>query len=138
MKTLSQIVRQALTPDQIALWESAKSLRTVEAPQGSLELLWADGIFQIERVSVHPNTPIPKHRHPNVASWEYLLKGNGLVCIKHRVISVENDIDTRLQFVPRNVWHVGHTNDLGAYWLSIQKWFSAPTSVAEDWDGNKI
>ena len=138
MMRLCDVVRWAIKPETLEIWDQIAPRKTSYfaacLPPAKVEILLSVPPFQVERITIPANVEIPKHRHPRMESWEYLLYGNGLVCVRHRRVEVENDTLRRLQFVPRDAWHVGGTGDMGASWLSIQQWFGELTSSGIDWE----
>ena len=104
--------------------------------------------FQVEFVTVAPNTDIPQHFHPNVDSYEVVLKGmefvlNGEVILPMNVAEKQRS-DSNLskkhyenvRVLPKSS-HGGRSGPNGGCFLSVQHWLNGvkPTSVGMDWKG---
>ena len=132
MKSLRDFTRWARTQP----WDG-KSLRTYHHPLGRTEVLFCESPWQVELVTVAPNTIIPEHAHLHTDSWEIFLAGKGIARIGHRVTQRDDAFDppfTVFGFVPHSAWHSGEALEKGGLWLSAQYWLNGkPTSLSEDW-----
>tara|TARA_B100000029_G_scaffold132405_1_gene126289 strand:+ start:52 stop:597 length:546 start_codon:yes stop_codon:yes gene_type:complete len=104
--------------------------------------------FQVELVTVKPDTYIPPHTHPNVDSYEVALKGiefhsNGGVTLPMWFANKPSS-DSNLPFahyrvvrVLPNDEHAAKAGPEGGCFLSVQHWLNGvkPTAVGMDWKG---
>ena len=104
--------------------------------------------FQVEFVTVKPNTYIPPHTHPNVDSYEIALKGmefysNGGTTLPmwysdtpapNSNLSLAHYLFVR---VPPNDEHSAKAGPNGGCFLSVQHWLNGiePSAVGMDWKG---
>lgn len=89
--------------------------------------------YQVQLFITPPNTVIEEHIHPNVDSYEVYLTGDIEFSCNGQVFSspkIGESIRVRTSY-----WHGGKTGNMGATFLSIQKWLNnvQPSSVANDW-----
>ena len=101
--------------------------------------------FQVQLFSCEPNGVIPKHKHPNVDSFEVALWGMELsadVCGKYRRILSIKQAPKRpyltIRILP-SCLHGAKAGPQGGCFLSVQHWLNGvkPSSVGNDWDGNE-
>ena len=104
--------------------------------------------FQVDLVTVKPDTYIPPHTHPNVDSYEVALKGiefhsNGGVTLPMWFANKPSS-DSNLPFahyrvvrVLPNDEHAAKAGPEGGCFLSVQHWLNGvkPTAVGMDWKG---
>jgi len=93
--------------------------------------LFRSGKYQVELLSVLPNTEIPDHIHPNMDSYEVYLGGD----IKFRTNGEEVTPTTTGQYirVKPDCPHGGTFGPSGGVFLSIQEWVTEPASAGQDW-----
>ena len=97
--------------------------------------IYRSGQFQVEFVTVAPNTVIPDHFHPNVDSYEVVLKGmefvlNGEVILPMKVAEKQR-LDSNLskkhyenvRVLPESL-HGGRSGQNGGCFLSVQHWLN--------------
>jgi len=92
-------------------------------------VMYRDGPFQVEMLSVAPNSSLPPHRHPNIDSIEVYMAGE----IMFRCDGKEN-YTSELRIRP-NVLHDAVSGPSGGVALSFQYWLNGvpPTFVGNDW-----
>lgn len=109
-------------------------------------VLFREGCWQIELVSIVPGATAEKHRHLRCSSADLILNGlvNGYV--GGRTIPSQpkrGSMIANLVTIGRGEWH-GGTSGLGGgitgiggglVYLSFQQWEGTPTFVSEDWEG---
>ena len=105
--------------------------------------------FQVEFVTVKPNTYIPPHTHPNVDSYEVALRGmefysDGKTTLPMwfadqldpvgKSLSSAHHMKVRIQ---PSTEHSAKSGPEGGCFLSVQKWLNgvAPSAVGMDWKG---
>src|SRR5262245_9147643 len=132
METLREVVNWAMRQ------EFAEPLRIVSGERWKLEQLWIYPPFQVERVTLLPNTAIVLHRHPNVDSWEYAICGSGVLKVGWRKHQITPQTKRLPLHIPRTAWHGGWSGENGACWLSIQEWFCELSSIDTDWETAEI
>jgi hypothetical protein len=134
-------------PDRLrdfASWYLAEPRWPIAMPADSLRvldgwselILYRDGDYQVELVTVKPDYVIPPHRHPHIASYEYQVVGDSTVHIGGRPLpSVprEGAGIRRCCSLPRNMLHGGVT-PTGGVFLTLQRFHGlAPTFASDDW-----
>jgi len=102
----------------------------------TLERLFQDPPFQIERAYIEPHKVIARHRHPCGDTFEWLISGDGFLKINDTIYPfAEKGPLNRLVPISRLDWHGGETGDLPSVFLSIQIWDYVPMpAVTEDWE----
>ena len=105
--------------------------------------------FQVEFVTVKPDTYIPPHTHPNVDSYEVALRGmefysDGKTTLPMwfadqldpvgKSLSSAHHMKVRIQ---PSTEHSAKSGPEGGCFLSVQKWLNgvAPSAVGMDWKG---
>jgi len=132
-------------------WLSNRPINTYEGAKPCYHadiagtVLYRQYPYQVQLFITPPNTLIEEHLHPNVDSFEVYLTGDiAFTCNGHIFDSPKIGESIR---VKTSYWHGGKTGELGATFLSIQKWLNGaqPSSVANDWhdaknqkSGNKV
>ena len=104
--------------------------------------------WQVELVTVTPNTYIPPHTHPNVDSYEVALKGIEFYSEGETVLPMwfanQKDPNCNLSIAHYNVVrvrpefeHSAKAGTNGGCFLSVQHWLNGvkPTAVGMDWKG---
>ena len=96
--------------------------------------------YQVELFITPPNTVIDEHIHPNVDSYEVYLTGD-ITFTCNGYVFQNQKIGEAIR-VRTSYWHGGKTGNMGATFLSVQKWLNGKeqSSVANDWhdhDNNK-
>ena len=104
--------------------------------------------FQVEFVTVKPDTYIPPHTHPNVDSYEVALRGIEFYSDGKTVLPMwfanQKDQNSNLSIAHYNVIRVlpesGHSAKAGpegGCFLSVQQWLNGvePSAVGMDWKG---
>ena len=110
--------------------------------------IYRDEPFQVELVTVTPDTFIPPHTHPNVDSYEVALRGIEFYLDGNTVLPMwfaeTLSTDGRLSAAHHKVVRVlpesEHSAKAGRYggcFLSVQHWLNGvqPTAVGMDWKG---
>ncbi len=119
---------------------------------GANLILYREGQFQVQLCLVQPNTVLPPHRHQNVESYVVHLSGevwfkcesHGYFVPEHHIKMVASDGTSAMRgfvfYLGTEDEHSGHTEEMGASFLSIQKWREGikPTCIARDWTGEQI
>tara|TARA_R100000458_G_scaffold54715_1_gene58062 strand:+ start:58 stop:603 length:546 start_codon:yes stop_codon:yes gene_type:complete len=104
--------------------------------------------FQVELVTVKPNTYIPPHTHPNVDSYEVALRGIEFYSDGKTVLPMwfanQKDPNSNLSIAHYNVVrvlpsseHSAKAGPEGGCFLSVQQWLNGvePSAVGMDWKG---
>jgi hypothetical protein len=104
--------------------------------------------FQVEFVTVKPNTYIPPHTHPNVDSYEVALRGIEFYSEGKTVLPMwfanQPDPNSNLSIAHYNVVrvlpsseHSAKAGREGGCFLSVQQWLNGvePSAVGMDWKG---
>ena len=104
--------------------------------------------FQVEFVTVKPNTYIPPHTHPNVDSYEVALRGIEFYSDGKTVLPMwfanQKDPNSNLSIAHYNVVrvlpsseHSAKAGPEGGCFLSVQQWLNGvePSAVGMDWKG---
>lgn len=110
--------------------------------------IYRHGQFQVEFVTVKPDTYIPPHSHPNVDSYEVALKGiefrsNGGTTLPmwYANQKAENSNLSAAHYlfvrVPPDDEHSAQAGPNGGCFLSVQHWLNGvePSAVGMDWKG---
>ena len=100
-------------------------------------ILFREACWQVELISVFPDTVVERHRHLHVDSCELAL-GGGLVAdvdgVPLKSFS-RGPIDANLVRVGVGAWHGGRSGPKGIVWLSFQHWIDRePGWISEDWE----
>ena len=112
--------------------------------------LYRIGQFQVELVTVKPNTNVPKHRHPNVESSAVYINGDfgsgddikGL--LYYDKLQKERNGTHALFMKAKKDGYLGEPHfatvfDKGAAWLSFERWENKePSTVLLDWEGEPL
>ena len=104
--------------------------------------------FQVEFVTVRPDTYIPPHTHPNVDSYEVALRGIEFYSDGKTVLPMwfanQKDPNSNLSIAHYNVVrvlpsseHSAKAGPEGGCFLSVQHWLNGvqPSAVGMDWKG---
>ena len=104
--------------------------------------------FQVEFVTVRPDTYIPPHTHPNVDSYEVALRGIEFYSDGKTVLPMwfanQKDPNSNLSIAHYNVVrvlpsseHSAKAGGEGGCFLSVQHWLNGvePSAVGMDWKG---
>ena len=105
--------------------------------------------FQVELVTVKPDTYIPPHTHPNVDSYEVALRGmefysDGKTTLPMWFADKLDDVGKSLSAahhmkvrIQPSTEHSAKSGPEGGCFLSVQKWLNgvAPSAVGMDWKG---
>jgi len=104
--------------------------------------------FQVEFVTVKPDTYIPPHTHPNVDSYEVALRGIEFYSDGKTVLPMwfanQKDPNSNLSIAHYNVVrvlpeseHSAKAGPEGGCFLSVQQWLNGvePSAVGMDWKG---
>ena len=106
------------------------------------------GPFQVQLIIMDPHSIIPKHKHPNMDSFEVYAGGqinfykNGILETEdYTVIDAEDNYYSPnrknfLRILPGDE-HKGMFGPEGGIFFSVQKWQNGikPKDVTEDWEG---
>jgi hypothetical protein len=120
-------------------WLSNRPINTFEGSKPCYHatiagtVLYRQYPYQVQLFITPPNTVIDEHIHPNVDSYEVYLSGDiAFSCNGHVFSSPKIGESIRVR---TSYWHGGKTGNMGATFLSIQKWLNdvQPSSVANDW-----
>lgn len=115
-------------------------------------VLFREGPWQVQLISVAPNSLIVEHRHPNVDTYEIFFSGNHVLVMNGKQLYTIEDYDKleamsfeeyykipygfglATRIAPKD-WHRVEFGSKGGSFLSIQKWLYGvePTSVGYDW-----
>lgn len=114
----------------------------VKVSEGSHELiLFREGQYQAELITLYANREVQPHRHPDVASVDVHLCGTGEAYIAGRLMPPAHleghPLSTRRRLtIPRNVEHWGRS-ETNVVVLSLQKWYDGvtPTFITDNWEG---
>lgn len=110
--------------------------------------LMRSGQYQVQLFLISPNKEIPEHEHPNVDSFEILLRGmkftlNGRLALSMKRAQMTNDNGSpkyqgQMLRVYNGSPHGGLASSDGGAFISIQKWLNgiSPTTVSDDWHGD--
>ena len=104
--------------------------------------------YQVELVTVKPNTYIPPHTHPNVDSYEVALRGmdfelHGKVILPlwwamkgNDSNNLPNEWYNKIRVLPGSE-HSARSHETGGCFMSVQKWLNGvePSAVGMDWKG---
>jgi len=98
-------------------------------------VLFRDGSWQIELVTLFPHAVVPKHRHLRVDSVDLALGGDGVVIVGDRLMppAKRGSLPANLLRIGRGIWHEGSVGANGAQYLSFQQWDGEPGLISEDW-----
>ncbi len=106
-------------------------------------VLFREGQYQVEQVTLLPWFQVPPHSHPNVDTYECHLTGSGQAWIGETHLPYALDYDkhpprTRRLLIPAGVPHWGMA-DTVVVALSFQYWYKgvSPTFITDDWVGEK-
>lgn len=92
-------------------------------------VLYREGPFQVELLSVKPDAKLPPHRHPNIDSIEIYMSGDiAFTC------GDKENYTSELR-IPPNELHSAESGPRGGCALSFQHWLNGvpPTFVGDDW-----
>jgi quercetin dioxygenase-like cupin family protein len=117
-------------------WREGKPLDVPTDPvrkhEGTAHLvLFRRGCLQVEQVVLYPNIPVPRHRHPDVETMEYILSGTGDAFIAGKRVP---EIGRFLIPAGAVHWGMAHTPTVA---LSVQRWINnvSPTFITDSWIG---
>lgn len=96
-------------------------------------ILYRDGQFQVQLLTVKPISVIPEHIHPNIDSYEVYISGDIVFSLEGEKSKGMEPFES-IRVKPSN-WHGGTFGDTGGCFLSVQHWLNdvKPTSVGYDW-----
>ena len=103
-------------------------------------IVFRDGQFQVEQVTLFPGYPVPPHCHPDVDSIECHLTGTGSAEVgRFRLPAVPNyrvRHSVRRLRIPAGVFHSGEAHSVTVA-LSFQLWREgvAPGFITDNWQG---
>lgn len=99
-------------------------------------LLYSDGQFQVEMLSVTPNTILTTHSHPDVDSYEVYVSGDLTFEVDDKSYVPTESYSDYVR-VPDGCTHGGKTGERGGVFLSVQLWKNGvkPTFISENWNG---
>ena len=103
-------------------------------------IVFREGQFQVEQVTLFPGYPVPPHCHPDVDSIECHLTGDGLAVIGGRGLPLRPNYRVRDSVrrlpIPAGVVHAGEAHS-PAVALSFQKWREGvqPGFITDNWQG---
>ena len=130
-------------------WWKNKPLDIPENPvkrsEGSHEfILFRDGQFQVEQVTLYENYPVPPHCHPNVDTFETHLCGSGIAWIMDKTLPYDCTFDPKKRYHLRQLrikpgeLH-GGVADTTVVAFSCQHWLNdiPPTFITDDWVGDE-
>ena len=112
-------------------------------------VIYRKGQFQVQLFICVPNCFIPRHRHPNVDSFELFLYGMKFDHSDQTVIDNDMAMEQH-QGMPKhqyktirvkpNEWHGAIASKNGGAFISIQHWLNGvkPTHVGADWQGETM
>lgn len=106
--------------------------------------------FQVQLISVKPNSFILPHRHPNVDTYEIYFSGEHVLTMNGEAhYTMEDVVNKKKTFMGFDLpigfgiatrikptdWHSVNFGPKGGSFLSIQEWLNGeePTSVGHDW-----
>lgn len=121
-----------------AKWLSSNAPRVpigepVRIDGATVELLFRQGQYQVERCTIDPDTEIPDHVHPHIDSVEYFVGGASRFRIAQWSGVPTPGETVRIRPGIVHGASVGHT---GVVFLSLQHWIGIPPShVTDDWQG---
>tara|TARA_A100000172_G_C2991097_1_gene92869 strand:+ start:62 stop:598 length:537 start_codon:yes stop_codon:yes gene_type:complete len=110
--------------------------------------IYRQGSFQVELVTVKPDTYIPPHTHPNVDSYEVALQGMEFYLEGKTILPMwfANQLDKdsglsaahhkKVRVLPSSE-HSAKAGPQGGCFLSVQHWLNGvePSAVGMDWKG---
>ena len=109
-------------------------------------VLYREPPYQVEAVTIAPNTEIPPHHHPRMDSFEVATSGELLFFVDDRQTgyprAARADGSSRnlgkYVPIPADAWHGGRAGPTGASFLSVQLWHGAVGHVLENWNGDTM
>lgn len=142
MNALRRFANWAIEPEQLDRWRAAIPIESragqpkeLAAGQSTIEVVYRDQGFQIERIALAPHTTVSSHRHPGVQSYEYHLRGEMEFWLGRRVYHQTAQSPFRLVPVSDRAFHSGIVGESGVTFLSIQHWgIVVPSSVQDVWE----
>lgn len=143
MKALRTFANWASEPAQVARWMSTKPLESrrgqekeLKSGMSTVDVVYRDGQFQVERIALKPHTIVKAHRHPGVDSYEYHVDGDIDFFLGRRMFhqTPETVRHMRMIPVPQFAFHAGIAGNCGATFLSIQQWKGEQSSVRDVWE----
>lgn len=120
-----------LTPDD--------SLSFIDGTHGYT--LHREGQFQAQLFTLSPNVVVPNHIHPNVRSFEVVIRGITFRLFDETLLTPDDThLIGRAVYVGNNDWHGGFSSNKGGAFLSVQEWLNGikPSSVEDDWVGDPM
>ena len=106
-------------------------------------MLFRKGRFQVEKIYLDADTPVPPHCHPNIDTYETHLTGSGTAFIEDRQLPYTMDYEKhhakhRRLLIKAGEMHWGHA-ETKVVALSFQEWLNgvSPTFITDDWVGDK-
>lgn len=114
----------------------------VKVSKGSHEfVMFREGRFQVEQVTLFPEVPVQKHHHPNINTYECHITGSGSAWLDGRELPFTYDYNRGSPMSRRLLikagephWGVAKTVVVA---LSFQEWLNGvpPTHITDDWVG---
>lgn len=109
-------------------------------------ILRSDLRFQVEVVTVAPNTVLPLHRHPDVDSIDIMVEGDILIDVEGVIIAGDYSCERRAAFlngkglrIAADALHGGVVGPQGVTFLSCQRWKMLPLpSIGLNWAGPRV
>lgn len=103
-------------------------------------IVFRDGQFQLEQVTLFPQHPVPPHCHPDVDSIECHVTGHGTAEVGGRRLALRPNYRVRDEIrrlpIPAGVTHSGVAHAVTVA-LSFQRWRAGvpPTFITDNWRG---
>lgn len=115
------------------------------------DVVWRDGLFQVEKVTMEPNCLVLAHRHPNIDAYEAHVAGDLIFLVGTDVPRLNAALEKLKPFVEHRLrgksfrvrptdWHGAKAGPNGAVFFSIQHWTGEVpmTAAGVDWEGPAI
>lgn len=117
----------------------------IDFDQGTAIVLWRDGPFQVELITLRPGAGFPlEHRHPDVDTIDIpfgstvpLTLGGEPCKAQARRRPNGSKVPLLLNRITENDWHGASKVKHGSAFFSVQEWKNGvtPTSVVLNWEG---
>ena len=100
-------------------------------------VLYRDGQFQVELITLRKGCTVPPHTHPNIDTYEVVLSGDPAAVVSVGKRRHTSRLISTIAPVPSGVVHGAVMGpDFDMAFLSIQQWHGkAPTFITDDWEG---
>jgi hypothetical protein len=99
-------------------------------------VMFRDGPWQLELVTLMPNIVVPRHSHPNVSTFGIYLGGSGALDSSEYIERQINKLRSGTMLgvtTPAGEEHGGSVGPDGLCFLSFQQWSVEPSMLHEDW-----